>query len=135
MQTGALGDDGFAEMEVYEPGRGKFGGFVGKCSVEGALVVVVSVLGRVVFAADVYDGVAVGKEGWVTGSEKGTGVISGEEAEEVDCQSFVGVEVTIVGANEGRGGFDTFGCWRGGHFKKCAKHSMGREWEKLPLRI
>lgn len=112
VQAGALGDDGFTEMEVYKPGGGEFGGFVGECGVEGALVVVVSVLGWVVFAADVYDGVAVRKERWVAGPEKGAEIVGGEEAEEVDCQSFVGVEVTIVGADEGRGGLDTFGCWR-----------------------
>lgn len=85
IQTGALSDDGFAEMQVYEAGGGQFGGFVGECGVKGSLVVVVSVSPSVVFAADVHDGVAIGQEGWVAGPEKSTGVVGGEEAEEVDC--------------------------------------------------
>lgn len=44
------------------------------------------------------------------------------------------MEVAIVGANEGRGGFDTLGCWRGRHPEECAKHSMVRG-TMLPLRI
>ena len=78
MQTGALGDDGFAEMEVDEAGGGEFGGFVGECSVEGALVMVVAVLSGIIFATDVYDSVAVCQEGWIAGSEESTGVVGGE---------------------------------------------------------
>lgn len=58
VQTCSLGDDGFSEMQVYQPRGGEFGLFLGEGGVEGALVVVIAVLGRVVFAADVDDGVA-----------------------------------------------------------------------------
>lgn len=84
VQTGALGDDGFTKMEVDEAGGGEFGGFVGECGVEGALVMVVAVLSGVIFATDIYDRVAVGQEGWIAGPEESTGVVGGEKAEEVD---------------------------------------------------
>lgn len=108
-EAGALGDDGFAEVKVHEAGGGELGVAPEEGGVEGALVVVVAVLGRVVLTADVDDGVACGEEGGVAGAEEGAGGVGGEEAEEVDGQGFVGVEVAVVGADKGRGGFDAFG--------------------------
>lgn len=63
---------------------------------EAALVVVVAVVGRVVFAADVDNCVAFGEFGWVPGAEEGRGGVEREQAEEVDGKGFVGVEVPAV---------------------------------------
>lgn len=68
---------------------------------EAALVVIVSVAGGIVFAADVDDGVAGGEERGVAGADEGRGGIAWEEAEEEDGEGFVGVEVAAVGAYEG----------------------------------
>ena len=80
-----LGDDGFAEVQVDKTGRGELGGVVGESSGEGALVVVITVGGRGVFAADVDDGVAGGEKGGFPCAEEGRWIVSWEETEEVDC--------------------------------------------------
>ena len=57
-ERGSVGDDGFAEVEVYEACGGEFGGVVGEGGVESALMVVVAVGAGVVFPADIDDRVA-----------------------------------------------------------------------------
>ena len=65
--------------------------------IEVALVVIVTVGGRDVLAADVDDCVAGGEEGGITGPEKGGWLVGGKEAEEVNGESFIGVEVPAEG--------------------------------------
>ena len=82
-QARALRDDRLTEVQVDEPGRGQRGGADREGSVEAALVVVVAVTRRVVFAADVDDRMACGEEGGVARAQDGAGVVLGELAQEV----------------------------------------------------
>jgi hypothetical protein len=59
-------------------------------------VVIIPVGGRVVYAANVDDSVAVLQFSWVARADEGGGCICGEQAEEVNGQGFVGVEVAAV---------------------------------------
>lgn len=76
-EGGVLGDDGFAKVEVDKAGGGELCGMLGERGCECSLVVVVAVAGRVVFAADVDDGVAGGEEGWVASADEGGGGVCG----------------------------------------------------------
>ena len=78
--------------------------FVGESGGEFALVVVVAEEGVVVDAADIDDDGAGCEEGGVAGADEGGVVVVGEEAEEEDGEGFVGVEVAVVGADDGGGG-------------------------------
>lgn len=66
-------------------------------------MVVVAVLGRVILSAHVDNGVAGGEESRVTGADEGGWVVGGEHAEQVNGESLIGVEVTIVGTDQGTG--------------------------------
>ena len=57
-------------------------------------MVVVAVLGRMVLAAHVDDGVTGGEESGVTGADEGRWVVGGEHAEQVNGEGLIGVEVT-----------------------------------------
>lgn len=56
-------------------------------------MVVISIFSGVVLAADVDDGVAGREDSGVACSDEGGGGVGGELAEEVDGESFIGVEV------------------------------------------
>lgn len=57
---------------------------------------VIPVDGGVVYAAHVDDGVAFLQLGWVARANERGGGVCGEQAEEVDGQGLVGVEVAAV---------------------------------------
>ena len=81
-------------MHVDQARGRQLGGARGKRGREGPLVVVVAVLGRMVLAAHVDDGVAGGEKSGVTGADEGGWVVGGEHAEQVNGEGLIGVEVT-----------------------------------------
>jgi hypothetical protein len=105
LGSGQAGDgfnDLLAVVHPDEAGAAQLGRAAGEDGVELALVVVVALCIVVVDAADVADDVA-GLEGvGVTGADERAVGVLGEETEEVDGQGLVGVEVAVVGANDGR---------------------------------
>lgn len=72
---------------------------LGEDGVEGALVVIIAVDGGIVHAAHVHNGVTLLKLDRVTGTNEGGRSVGGQEAQEVDGQGLVGVEVAagVVG--------------------------------------
>ena len=93
-EASLLRDDLLAKVLVDQAGGRELGrAAAGEELVELALVVVVAVLGVVVNAADVDDGVAGLEEGGVAGADQRAGGIAGEGAEQVDGKGLVGVEV------------------------------------------
>lgn len=66
---------------------------LGEDGVEGSLVVIIAVDGRVVHAAHIHHGVACLQLGRVAGPNEGGRGVGGQEAQEVDSQSLIGVEV------------------------------------------
>lgn len=111
VKTGTLGYDSFSEMQVYQPRRGELGLFLGEGGVEGALVVVIAVLDRVVFAADVDDGMAAREQSRIPSAEESAGGVGGEEAKHVNCQGFIGMEMAIVCSDQGWRGLHTLRRW------------------------
>ena len=100
-------------MHVDETSAAELGLVVGEGGGEGALVVVVTVAGRLVLATNIDDDVAGLKKRRVAGANQaGAGVLGDMLAKHVDGQSLVGVEVAVVGA-DGEGtaiGFDALRC-------------------------
>ena len=90
-------------MHPDEAGAAQLGCAAGEDCIELALVVVVALCIVVVDAADVADNVAGLEDFGITGADEGAVGVLGEEAEEVDGEGLVGVEVAVVGANDGRG--------------------------------
>jgi hypothetical protein len=80
-------------VHVYQAGGGEFGLVLGEEGGEGALVVIIAVDGGVVDTADIDDGVAFFQLGGIAGAHEWGGGVGGQETEQVDGQSFVGVEV------------------------------------------
>jgi hypothetical protein len=94
----------------------QFGCAAREDGIELALVVVVTLCVMVVDAANIADDVAGLEDVGITGADKSAVGVLREEAEEVDGQSLVGVEMAIVSTNDrGVGHLDTFGVWLGGH--------------------
>ena len=60
---------------------------------------VVAVLSRVIFAANVDDSMTSRKKGRVTGANEGRGIVGGEHAEKVNGEGLVGMEVTTTDVN------------------------------------
>ena len=86
--------DWLAEVHVDQARRRQLGRARGECGREGALVVVVAVLGRVILAAHVDDGVTGREKSGVTGADEGRWIVGGEHAEKVHGECLIGVEVT-----------------------------------------
>lgn len=84
-----------------------------------ALVVVVAVNRMIVYTTHVDYYGARGEEGRIAGADEGSIGVFGEQAEKVDSQGFIGVEVAVVSANRGGRGrhFEAFG---GGHGRLAA---------------
>lgn len=57
-------------------------------------MVVVAILGRMVFATNIDDGVTGGEKSWVTGAYQGRWIVGREHAEKVNGEGLIGVEVT-----------------------------------------
>ena len=57
---------------------------------------IVAVLSRVIFAANVDDSVTSRKKSRVTGANEGRGIVGREHAEKVDSEGLVGMEVTTT---------------------------------------
>ena len=55
---------------------------------------VVAILSRVIFSANVNDGVAGGQKSWVTGSNESGWIVGWEHAEKMDGEGLVGVKMT-----------------------------------------
>ena len=101
-------------MHPDEAGAAQLGCAAREDGVELALVVVVALRVVVVDAANIADDVAGLEHVGITGADEGAVTVLGEKAEQVDGQSLVGVEVAVVGANDGRvGHLDAFGVWLG----------------------
>ncbi len=64
-----MGDDELPEVQVHQARGGELGLVLWEGGVEGALMVVVAVLGGRVFSADVDDGMADGEDGGVAGTD------------------------------------------------------------------
>lgn len=88
-----LRDDRLAEVHVDETGGGKLGLALGEGGCEGTLVMIIAVDGGVVHTTDIHDSVAFLELGGVASTDEGGGGVGGEQAEEVDGQGLVGVEV------------------------------------------
>jgi hypothetical protein len=77
-------------------------------------VVVVALRIVVVDTANIADNVAGLEDFGITGADERAVAVLREEAEQVDGECLVGVEVAVVGANDGRvGHLDAFGVWLG----------------------
>lgn len=63
-------------------------------------MMVVTVGGFVVFAADIDDGVAGRKKGGIARADEFRGFVGGEQAKEVDGESFVRVKLAVVRADQ-----------------------------------
>ena len=74
-----------------------------------ALMVIVPLLAIVILAADINYCVAGVENAWVTGADERCGGIFGKHTKHVHCQSLVGMEVTIVRADERSCHFDALG--------------------------
>ena len=110
-QAQALGDDGAAKVHEDQAGAGELGGAAGEGGCEAALVVVVAVALGVVLAADVDNGVAGLEDLGVAGTDEGRVAVGRQHAQHVDGEGLVGVEVAVVGADEGRArSLDAFRC-------------------------
>ena len=60
---------------------------------------VVAILSRVVFAADVYDSVTGGEKSRVTGAKEGRWIVGGEQAEKVNGEGLISMEMATTGIN------------------------------------
>jgi len=102
LQSGDLGDDGFAEVHVDEAGGRELGVVAGEDGRELALVVVVALLLVAVDSAHVDDGVARLEDVGVARADEGRVFVGGEQTEHGDGEGLVGVEVAAVGADQRR---------------------------------
>lgn len=102
-QTGDSLNDLLAIVHPDEAGAAQLGCAAGEDGIELALVVIVALCIVVVDAANVADNVAGLEDFGVTGADEGAVGVLGEETEQVDGESLVGVEVAVVSANDGRG--------------------------------
>jgi hypothetical protein len=94
-----LRNDCLPKVEINKPGRRKFGGPVWEGSVEGALMMIIAVRGWLILAANIDNGVTGLQEIRIPGSDECGGLVGGQQAEHVDGESFVSVEMAIVGAD------------------------------------
>ncbi|KAH0389227.1 metal-dependent protein hydrolase, partial [Aureobasidium melanogenum] len=98
--TGAGADDILAVVHVDQTGGRELGGVVGEGGGELALVVVVALGLIIVDATNVDDGVAGSELFGIAGTDEGAVRVCWKQAQQVDGQSLVGVEVAAVGSDE-----------------------------------
>jgi hypothetical protein len=99
-ETGAGADDVLGVVHVDETGRRELGGVTREGSGELALVVIVA-LGRVIVnTTDIDDGVAGSELFGVTGTDQSAVGVGGQQAQQVDGEGLVGVEVAAVGSDK-----------------------------------
>jgi len=115
-----LGNDCLPKVEINKPGRRKLGSPVWEGSVEGTLMMIIAVRGWLIFTANVDNGVAGLQEIRIPRSDECGGVVGGQQAEHVDGESFVSVEMAIVGADGERRHLDSFRCC---HSQCVAEHA------------
>lgn len=106
-----LGNDGLAEMHVDKPRGRELGGAIGERSVECSLVVIVPVCCRVVLSTDVNYCVAGLEKCWVARADEVGVLVGWQQAQHVDRESFVGVEVPIVSSNGNTIELNSFCCY------------------------
>ena len=105
-QAGARGDYRVPEVQVDQARGGQLCVARGEAGAEGPLVVVVAVRAGIVFSAYVDHGVAGRQEGGVARAEERRVGVGGEQAEEVDGQSFVGMKCAARTSVSGSGWAD-----------------------------
>lgn len=91
-----LRDDRAAKVHVHQAGRRELGVVAGEGGRESPLVMVVAVVGRVIFAADVNDGMASGQLGRIPSADESRGGVGWELTEEIDREGLVGVEMAAT---------------------------------------
>jgi hypothetical protein len=95
-ETGAGADDVLGVVHVDETGRRELGGVVGESGGELALVVIVALGLIIVDTADIDDGVAGSELFGVAGADESAVGVGGQQAQQVDGEGLVGVEVAAV---------------------------------------
>ena len=99
-ETSAGADDILAVVHVNKTGRRELGAVLGEGGGELALVVIVA-LGRIIVdTTNIDDGVAGSELFGVAGTDESAVGVLGEEAQQVDGEGLVGVEVAAVGSNK-----------------------------------
>ena len=93
-------------------------------SVEGPLMMVISVFQVIILPTNVDNGVACLQHGWISSTNKGGRGVVWQKAKHVNGQGFVCMEMAIVGANEDRVSLDSLGRYFRRHFDCSAKHAQ-----------
>lgn len=117
-----LGEDLLSEVQEHKTRARQLGLAARERHVEAALVVVVAVTVGIVLTANVDNGVARLEDLGIPGSDEGRVTVGGERPQHVYGESLVGVEVAIVGADEGTVGLEAFGSGFGHLDDEAAEH-------------
>ncbi len=94
-----LRNDCLPKVEINKPGRRELGSPVWEGSVEGTLMMIIAVRGWLILTPNVDNGVAGLQEIRIPRSDECGGVVGGQQAEHIDGESFVSMEMAIVGAD------------------------------------